>query len=384
MLLSPLLAQQIVNKLLPLVHQNINIMNPRGIIIGSGQPDRINSLHKGAEQVIASAKPVEIYPHEIDRYNGAKPGLNMPIIINRQMIGVVGVSGHPDAVRSVALMVKMITELIIEQELLQEEARSQSQLRENFALQLLSPEASLNTDKIVKMAKLLKFDLSLPRCVLVSDMQNLLPGALETTNLAEFALARSKEALLLQLTDAALLRSEDFAVFLETKLLILKHFSQEKSLQHRQEWAQAVRNVLSPDKALAFPLGLGSLLNSSNKLAQSYEEALFALSRKQPLATIHDLDILADYVTTTLAANPPQPLDQLRRQIEQELDRKYNMKQTLSYLLANNLSLTDTAKTLFIHRNTLLFRLEKLKEATGLDPCHFLNHALLCKVILHS
>jgi len=45
--------------------------------------------------------------------------------------------------------------------------------------------------------------------------------------------------------------------------------------------------------------------------------------------------------------------------------------ETLQGFFDNNLSITQTAKALFIHRNTLLYRLERVKKITGLDPKKF-------------
>ena len=41
---------------------------------------------------------------------------------------------------------------------------------------------------------------------------------------------------------------------------------------------------------------------------------------------------------------------------------------TLKKFFDNNLSITKTAKALYVHRNTLLYRLENIKKITGLDP----------------
>jgi carbohydrate diacid regulator len=99
MILTGELAQKIVDNIMPIVHQNVNIMNSAGIIIASGQKQRLNSFHKGAKDVIDNGAVVEIYPKTLT-VTRFPPGLNWPIVLGRQTIGVVGVSGHPDAVRT--------------------------------------------------------------------------------------------------------------------------------------------------------------------------------------------------------------------------------------------------------------------------------------------
>ncbi|MFH1939966.1 MAG: helix-turn-helix domain-containing protein, partial [bacterium] len=54
-------------------------------------------------------------------------------------------------------------------------------------------------------------------------------------------------------------------------------------------------------------------------------------------------------------------------------EKKINefLLETLQGFFDNNLSITQTAKALFVHRNTLLYRLERVKKITGLDPKKF-------------
>ncbi len=44
---------------------------------------------------------------------------------------------------------------------------------------------------------------------------------------------------------------------------------------------------------------------------------------------------------------------------------------TLSSLFENDLNVSKTARALFMHRNTLNYRLNKVRTITGLDPCSF-------------
>jgi len=45
--------------------------------------------------------------------------------------------------------------------------------------------------------------------------------------------------------------------------------------------------------------------------------------------------------------------------------------ETLQVFFDNNMNITDTAKKIYVHRNTLLYRLEKIKQFTALDPKKF-------------
>ncbi|WP_238543552.1 sugar diacid recognition domain-containing protein [Pelosinus sp. HCF1] len=387
LLLTNNLAQPIVDHIMPIAQQNINIMDSRGVIIASGHKHRINTFHQGAKDVINSLQIVEIFPGNLDRYTGSLPGLNMPIVLHDQIIGVVGISGHPDKVRDIARMVKMVTELILEQEVLQEEVRSQFQLRETFAALLLSDHASTNYDKLLKTAKLLKYELSLPRLVLVVDIGPLLDHAHKNFGLNDLVSSRTRESIMKLLSNPSHIAHQDLVVFIEDKLIILKHFEYKTWELSYKTWASDLLRQLNTMN-LSLCLGLGSLAMEYTALGQSYQEALFALhmaTKQAPLAAIHDFDILSSYLIKEMNAKEPcQPLQIIKAKLTTSLTRKYDMKNTIVSLLNNNMNITSTAKSLYIHRNTLLFRLKKFKEITGLDPCGFLNHAILCKILFEE
>ena len=54
---------------------------------------------------------------------------------------------------------------------------------------------------------------------------------------------------------------------------------------------------------------------------------------------------------------------------------------TINYFFENNLNVSETARQLFVHRNTLVYRLEKLQRSTGLDIREF-EDALTFKIAL--
>lgn len=382
MLLTPGLAQQVIDALLPLVRQNVNLMDASGTIIASCQPRRLGSFHQGARDALAQQVTVEITPETMALFPGSLPGVNMPILLAGQAIGVVGISGHPDEVRDTAKLVKAVTELLLERELLREKFHSQAQLQEHFASLLLSPRAAQELPALRTSAKLLKYDLSLPRQVAVADTQPLLQPS-PRHGPPDLVAARLREGLLQQALP--LLGPRDFAVFLEQRLVILREAPQGEAaaLPALLAWGEALRRQLS---AAAPPrLGLGGFEAAPERLGHSYQESLFALgqsSAAQPVAAIGEPSVLAAYALRYAPGADCRPLGQLREALRGGGLRKFDMEQTLAVLLQHNLNTSLTAKGLFIHRNTLLFRLQKLREATGLDPCHHFDHAVLCRLLL--
>lgn len=385
-LLTSKLAQQVVDSVMTIVEENVNIMDHSGIIIASGQSHRLNSFHKGAKVAIERGLTVEIYPDDLEQYPGTLPGLNMPIELNSQIVGVVGISGHPDTVRVAAKVVTMVTELILEREFMSEEFRSHLLLQEYFATLLLSPQAITQVEKLFSTAKLLNFDLYLPRFVTIINIEPLLQQATREYGMSELILARTKESVVDIVKKSTLVNVQDFIVFFEDRLVILKHLCGRTENEYFA-WGVELRKTLL-DALQDLPIGLGSIVDTYENIFYSYQEALFALNStngQNIVPTIHDFDILASFIIRTSSLTETcQAFQQIKSKIKYQLGKKYDMKNTVTTLLNNNMNITATAKQLYIHRNTLLFRLDKLKETTGLDPCHYLNHAILCKALFET
>lgn len=128
-------AQQLVESTSFLLGGRIvNIMDKEGCIIASTEKHRINTMHQGAVEAMNTGQEVCIYPDEVGKYPGAKEGINMPIIIKDDIIGVVGVFGNPDQSRDIANLLKVYTEIYISQL----NYNNKQELAEGIRLELLN------------------------------------------------------------------------------------------------------------------------------------------------------------------------------------------------------------------------------------------------------
>jgi carbohydrate diacid regulator len=128
MIINKVLAQEIANKVMKVLPYNVNIMDDIGLIIGSGDQERIGTYHQGAIKAIEQGKNVSIYNSD----GAAKPGVNIPINFRNKIIGVIGLSGDPAIVEQFAELVRVTAELLINQEFLYKERRIKEQMKEEF------------------------------------------------------------------------------------------------------------------------------------------------------------------------------------------------------------------------------------------------------------
>lgn len=131
------LAQDIVDRTMRIIPFNVNVMDGRGIILGSGETSRIGELHSGALLALAQNRTVEIDAATSRTLRGVKPGVNIPLTVRGQICGVVGLTGEPDTVRQFGELVRVTAEMILEQAQLIGELQREKRYREEFVFQLI-------------------------------------------------------------------------------------------------------------------------------------------------------------------------------------------------------------------------------------------------------
>ncbi|WKY45034.1 helix-turn-helix domain-containing protein [Eubacteriaceae bacterium ES2] len=123
-----------------------------------------------------------------------------------------------------------------------------------------------------------------------------------------------------------------------------------------------------------FKVGYSNELKDFRYLDNSYKEAQIALAFGNKIAPEKDSYFFSDYVLDYLfeqmtkdlpAANLSSPILSRLEEYDQKNDTEY--VKTLSVYLKNNMNALKTAKELCIHRGTIVYRLERIKEIGKLD-----------------
>ena len=100
------------------------------MIFASTDPERIGQRHLGACQVLEQGLPRLVVQEDDGRPGGARRGINLPIQLDGQTVGVIGITGAPQEVESLGSVIKRMTEIMVrdtrrqEQEELMDSARA--------------------------------------------------------------------------------------------------------------------------------------------------------------------------------------------------------------------------------------------------------------------
>lgn len=134
-MLTPRFARRVVDDVMARLGHNVNLMDTSGVIVASGDPARLGTVHDAARRALRESRTVAV--HADDELAGSLPGVNVPITADGETVGVVGVTGPPELVRAAAASVALTVELMLAQEAAQEERewrrRARTQLVEDAA-----------------------------------------------------------------------------------------------------------------------------------------------------------------------------------------------------------------------------------------------------------
>ena len=171
----------------------------------------------------------------------------------------------------------------------------------------------------------------------------------------------------------------------ETDIVVIKELNGTEDVSDIEDLAKHIENSVRSELMVKVVVGIGTVAGHLRELADRYKEAQVAIEvgkifdpdksiiRYENLGIgriIYQLPItLCEmFLSEVFEKNPIESLD------ADTLD-------TINKFFENNLNVSETSRKLYVHRNTLVYRLEKIKKLTGLDLREF-DHAIVFKVAM--
>jgi carbohydrate diacid regulator len=181
-------------------------------------------------------------------------------------------------------------------------------------------------------------------------------------------------------------KSKDFVISIsETDIVLVKEVKPGIDIHHLEQLASSIVDTLSGEFYTHCVAGIGRVVVGLKDLASSFKEAQVALEvgkvfdTEKSIVSYENLGIarLIYHLPTTLCNMFLKEV--FKRGSIDSLDQETLF--TIQRFFENNLNVSETSRKLFVHRNTLVYRLEKIKKLTGLDLREF-EDAIVFKVAL--
>jgi carbohydrate diacid regulator len=181
-------------------------------------------------------------------------------------------------------------------------------------------------------------------------------------------------------------KSKDYVISVgEHDVVLVKDVKPDADIKDIEKIATNISDTLTSEFYTKVNIGISTVVDNLKDLARAYKEAQVALDvgkvfeTEKNIISYENLGIgrLIYQLPTTLCDMFLQEV--FKKGSLESLDRETLM--TIQCFFENNLNVSETSRKLFVHRNTLVYRLEKIRKITGLDLREF-EHAITFKVAL--
>ncbi|MBS5432850.1 MAG: helix-turn-helix domain-containing protein [Firmicutes bacterium] len=181
-------------------------------------------------------------------------------------------------------------------------------------------------------------------------------------------------------------KQKDFVLNInESDVVVVKSLPSANCPEEILRVARSIENLLQEELGVKCVIGISTNARHLRELADRYKEAQVAIEvgrvfeNEKNIINYESLGLgrIIYQLPTTLCEmflnevfkkNPIETLDE-------------DTLETINKFFENNLNVSETSRKLYVHRNTLVYRLEKIKKITGLDLREF-DHAIVFKVAM--
>lgn len=181
---------------------------------------------------------------------------------------------------------------------------------------------------------------------------------------------------------------EDIALQIDKNYLAYIRFTEknEGDYQSSMDFAQMLRDNIEQELSISVKVGVGSRAKGAFELASSYYHGQSALKMGLVEGSSSDIFSYREFVIMRMLEEIPEAtlkkyLDILIDADAKEILGDPEMISTAEVFLENSLNISETSRRLFMHRNTLMYRLDKIEKVMGLNIRRF-SDAVTFRLIL--
>ena len=181
-------------------------------------------------------------------------------------------------------------------------------------------------------------------------------------------------------------KTKDFVTAVDEHCIILvKEIREKEATEEIMKTAKTISDTISAETGSKVFISIGTAVNDLKDVSRSYKEAKMALEVGRIFDSEKNIVNYEQLGIGRLIYQLPLPLCKMFiREVLHGLtidDFDEETLTTVGKFFENNLNVSETSRQLYIHRNTLVYRLDKLQKMTGLDLRNF-DDAIIFKITL--
>lgn len=349
-------ARQIVTQLSGIIPNHINMMDEKGVIVASTDQTRVGQLHGGAQKLLKE-KLDKIFVHHDNEYPKVRTGLNLAIVQDDKIIGVVGITGAESEVSHYGGIIRKMSEILLKETGVAEQRRLNELNRRRLIKKWISQDNITHSSDFIDRAASYGVDVSIGRRVLILDISQSRENS-----------RSNSDKLLLEKIDniiAEKLRPWPDSIMsrINSQICCLVPLSTDKEVL---DLARAMHASVLENTGLVLCVGTDEKIEDIAASYKKAQKAFNAAARSLDTPTIKYVDIDLDIFLNEISIESRSLYWQkiLGALTQKELEEYTRL---VGCYFRNNGSIEKTAAKLYMHKNTLQYKLKKFLNTTGYD-----------------
>ena len=347
------LAERIVERAQKIIKYPLNVMDETGIIIASTNHARKYQKHGGAVLALSELKAIEIGDSMLPEFANAQPGVNLPIMFKNEAIGVIGISGPLKEVRPFGELVKMSAEMVVEYTSMVEMTRWSERRREEFLLECI--DQTVSQDHLIDMAAQLKVDIFNKHAVCIIEVDN----SEHQKHIDRVLDTWSRQRLKAEYSH-------------KTTLVLFKACDIKPEQNTVDDW-QSLQMHLKDELRIPYHCALGNIYDHPYEIPFAFESAMAVLKSGMRINPDGRVYQYSDYEIPSLFEGTfsAWQKDKLIAQAGQLELADPTLIHTLLTWFEHDCDVKQTSEHLYIHPNTLRYRLKRVEDICDINLHHY-------------
>ena len=351
--ISQNLATNILYHMKDIINQDLNYINVDGIIIASTDPKRVGTFHAASLECVKKRKNIII--ENDSQYEGSRNGINMPIYFDDSIIGVIGITRNKNEVEKFGEIIKLMTEVLVKEAWIKDQ-----DIRKKEIIKAFIERVTLEYEHdLFPMA-----DFSFPYVVIVGkyDINEVFLTDDDIYNILKDHFSDNKH---------------HFFTISRNEIIILYNYYKNEKISSSIELLK--KNILQKTK-LNFKFGIGTNSSDYKDLKLSYRNAKEILKISDVFSPSESV---FEYEKMDLELLFMNLKNSNIETFKKKCLKNFSLKEIkefsviLSVYEKFNGSITKTSEELFMHKNTLQYKLAKIKKISGYDPRNLRDFTVL-------
>lgn len=327
-----------------------------------------------AGDVLAKSENFKYSSGHIDVKHSKKA---IQLTVEGEKVGYIFMDASAQAVSDEGNVLKSMAELLLHQNRILENITSEDRKINKFIYDLLHRD-DYDENEAIAEARVYGFDLKIPRAVLLVDLGGEIKNTLYSENLScnekDSFWAKIRRSITHSTTSFYTRNRNNIVAYIGgSRFVIIKDLGAEENIKenfkHLLKTLNSFQGILKSEFRGNVTVGIGKYYSGVLGLKESYEEALVAMNFGEKVWGQDKVYSFDSFGVVAPLINSGKGLDFPKNIFEGFSSEE--LKNTLNVFFDSDMSLTSTAKKLKIHRNTLVYRLDKITENLKLDPREF-------------